>query len=288
MSVREAVLNVPSVDNIRADMGPLQVHYRRPLDRAGGFYKWVQGSVLADDGRAVIVPLGGGLGGAWIRQVEDDRGTDLADASVTLTVGGGAWRVLPAATLTANRTLTLSTTNAQAGDRIAVTRLDASAHTVAIVNGGVGAGTLCTLPASSVGYVAAQFDGVDWAIRESGLFAVASTGSLPARTIVRITNASSATVLASWDRAMVDVSGGAPPSITMPPSPSDGDVVSVTEDAGSFGTTPCPVTANAGQDIEDPNTPGTYAGIAGTVSATADGASLDWMWSATPARWKLI
>ena len=41
-------------------------------------------------------------------------------------------------------------------------RTSTSAQTAAIVNGGTGAGTLVTLPASKVNFAVATFDGTNW------------------------------------------------------------------------------------------------------------------------------
>ena len=96
------------------------------------------------------------------------KGANLGDAAVTLNWSDGLRRVLPAATLTANRIITFGVVAgadgrlARAGDRLVVTRLDAGAFTLAFVNGGPGAGTMATLVASKVGFFEAEFDGVDW------------------------------------------------------------------------------------------------------------------------------
>lgn len=92
----------------------------------------------------------------------------LTDAPETLTVGGGTWYRLPAATLSATRAKTLGTTGAVAGDQIEITRLDATANTMTVVNGGSGAGTLFTFPVSKIGSAVFQFDGTDWALRSVG------------------------------------------------------------------------------------------------------------------------
>lgn len=95
-------------------------------------------------------------------------GANLTDASATIQITAGAWRSLPAATLTANRTLTLGTTGAKAGDKITVTRLDETGFTLAIANGGAGAGTLVTLPGGEIGSAAAVFDGTNWKLQDAG------------------------------------------------------------------------------------------------------------------------
>lgn len=96
-------------------------------------------------------------------------GTALTDADATIQVGGGNWRVLPAATLSTNRQLTLGTTSAVAGDQIELTRLDLTANTYTIINGGAGAGTLLVFPVSKLGCAKFQFDGTNWALRSFGM-----------------------------------------------------------------------------------------------------------------------
>lgn len=97
------------------------------------------------------------------------KGSDLTDASPTITISQGRWRVLPAATLSTNRSITLGTSGAVAGDQIDLTRLDVSANTLAVVNGGAGAGTLITFAASKLGCGRFQFDGTNWALRSFGV-----------------------------------------------------------------------------------------------------------------------
>lgn len=95
--------------------------------------------------------------------------TALTDADATVQIGGGAWRRMPAATLSANRAITLGTTGAKAGDQIEFTRLDVGAFTLAFINGGAGAGTLYTMAVSVKGYARFQFDGTNWALRAFGV-----------------------------------------------------------------------------------------------------------------------
>jgi hypothetical protein len=96
------------------------------------------------------------------------KGPNLGDTSPTLQWSDGLRRVLPAATLSANRTITLGVAAGAdgrlptAGVRWEFTRLDAGAFTLAFVNGGPGAGTLRTLPVSAVGSFVAEFDGTNW------------------------------------------------------------------------------------------------------------------------------
>ena len=93
-------------------------------------------------------------------------GAALTDASPTIQIGDGGRRVLPASTLTANRTITLGTTSAVAGNIIEIARLDVEAFTVAVVNGGAGAGTLMTFAVSAREYAKFKFDGTNWALDE--------------------------------------------------------------------------------------------------------------------------
>jgi hypothetical protein len=91
-------------------------------------------------------------------------GASLTDADQTLVIGDGGRRVLPDSTLTDNRTKTLGTSGAVAGDVIEIARLDTEAFTMAIVNGGPGAGTLLTFPVSTMLYGCFKFDGTNWAL----------------------------------------------------------------------------------------------------------------------------
>lgn len=112
------------------------------------------------------------LAAAVVEDVENSRGApgaNLTDANATVQVSEGAHRRLPAATLSANRTITLGTTNAKAGDQIEFMRLDLTAFTLAFVNGGAGAGTLLTLPVSKLGCARFQFDGTNWFLRSFGM-----------------------------------------------------------------------------------------------------------------------
>lgn len=125
-----------------------------PTDVAAGAGRWIRvdesAQSLADEGRG-------------------PAGAALADTSPTVTVAQGQWRVQPAASLTANRSITLGTAGAAAGDQIEFTRLDLGAFTLAFINGGAGAGTLFTMAVSKLGYARFQFDGTNWALRSFGV-----------------------------------------------------------------------------------------------------------------------
>jgi hypothetical protein len=96
-------------------------------------------------------------------------GSALTDANATVQrQGRRSWFTLPASTLTTGRTLTLGTTGAQTGDTMLITRLDATANTYSIANGGAGAGTLGVLPVSKVNFLDAIFDGTNWKLLRLG------------------------------------------------------------------------------------------------------------------------
>jgi hypothetical protein len=96
------------------------------------------------------------------------KGADLTDAAQTILVTQGKWRVLPAATLSAARVVTVGTTGAVNGDIIRITRRDQTANALTITNGGVGAGSPAILPASKQGFVDVIFDGTDWSLYAGG------------------------------------------------------------------------------------------------------------------------
>lgn len=165
-SAVQAIRVWPSSATARSDQGPPVAHYALFLDLPGAPYRWAVGSDAAEDEYTAIVPTGGGSLGAWLRTREDDQGETITGTD-TITVGGKRWRRIAVGALSANATLTLSTTNAVAGDWIEFTRLDVGAYTVAFVNGGPAAGTLVTLPVSARAYCKVYFDGTNWLLRDS-------------------------------------------------------------------------------------------------------------------------
>jgi hypothetical protein len=93
------------------------------------------------------------------------QGANLGDASVTLTRAGQfSQYTMPAGTLSTGRTVTLPSAaqGAQPGDVALVSRLDVSANTLTIANGGPGAGNLFVMPVSKVNSLMARFDGTNW------------------------------------------------------------------------------------------------------------------------------
>ncbi len=104
-------------------------------------------------------------GTVW-KQVGILTGANLANADATLVVANGSRRVMLAATLTANRTLTLSPT-ATKDDVLVVEVYDTTAFTIAFVNGGPAAGTLYTMPGSVKRSASFKFDGTNWVFQGS-------------------------------------------------------------------------------------------------------------------------
>lgn len=103
--------------------------------------------------------------------VHSAKGANLTDAPATLDISQGTWRIMPAATLSADRAFTLSPTvgTPLAGDQIVITRLDAGAHAMTIIDGGAGTPTLMTMPNSKTAWIKAQFDGTNWFMKEFGV-----------------------------------------------------------------------------------------------------------------------
>ena len=92
----------------------------------------------------------------------------LTDADHTLDITQGNWFVVPASTLGAGRTLTLDPTTGSPADgaQITITRLDATANTLTIKDGGSGTPTLIVLPVSKIGSVVCQLAAGHWLLRE--------------------------------------------------------------------------------------------------------------------------
>lgn len=89
-------------------------------------------------------------------------GANLGDANATIQVSQGNARIVPPATLTANRQITLATTGATTGEVIDVYRRGTEAFTCAVINGGAGAGTKYTFPVSVARAARFKFDGTNW------------------------------------------------------------------------------------------------------------------------------
>ncbi len=98
------------------------------------------------------------------------KGANLVAGDQTVKWSDGLRRVMPAATMAGAVVITLAVTAGadgrlpQVGARWEFTRLDVTANTLAFLNGGSGAGTLCTLVASKLGFATFEFDGTDWGL----------------------------------------------------------------------------------------------------------------------------
>lgn len=96
---------------------------------------------------------------------------NLANADATIMVSQGTHRTLPAATLTTDRTIVIDPTGMETDEVIQITRLDATAHTLTITNGGVGGGNPYVFAASLKRTVSFRFDGTD--IKRAGIARIA-------------------------------------------------------------------------------------------------------------------
>lgn len=159
-SLPRAITVRTTAANMTARVGPAVPHYNMPLDR-GRVFRFVEASVLTADDITVITTNGQGTQGRWLLVREPTKGVDLTDtASQSITVSGDFYRRFP--TVSQTSTVTLDTTNAEAGDVITITRTDTSAFTVAVINGGPGAGTLVTFLVSVQAFGDFYFDGTNW------------------------------------------------------------------------------------------------------------------------------
>jgi hypothetical protein len=109
----------------------------------------VEGAALAAASTSVALNGVGATAGF----TEENSGNHYSTASITPT------------------TVTLLTAGAQNGDTLLITRTAVVAANLAVVNGGVGAGTIGTIPTGTKGFVLAQFDGTDWVFAEGGSLA---------------------------------------------------------------------------------------------------------------------
>lgn len=167
---------VPSVAIGQSSLGPVQsAQDAAPVWHfwgTPGLFRWALGSGITDDDGATCVETSGGQVGRFLRERCPDRGDDLTDAAATIRPSGKRWRVLPAATLTANRILTLgvatATISVESGDWILVTREDVTSYSLTIANGGAGGGNVSLLPGGGKGWVLAYFDGTNWIHKASG------------------------------------------------------------------------------------------------------------------------
>lgn len=189
---RRPALVRSTVANIESSPGEQHANQHViPLDKPR-LYTFIPSGTDTPDS-VTVLDVSGGSDGVWRDVPYYDRGTDLTDAAETLYVSGEQWRHLAAGTLTANRTKTLSTTQARAGHRILISSADGTAYALTIVNGGAGAGTLATL--RGPGYALCVFNGTNWVVQQFGGAATteASPGAQSAWYINSSTGSDSAT-----------------------------------------------------------------------------------------------
>jgi hypothetical protein len=166
---RQSALVFTTAQQLRQEPGPSVAERYAYVLELGAMFAWTLYDGSDDDGIDVIAPSGGPGTGTWIRTRSDDRGDDLTNADATILVSGNRTRVLPAATLTANHTLTLDDEGAVEGDELFIVRNDATAYTYTIVNGGAGAGNVAVMPVSNRAWCHARFDGTNWIHLGSGI-----------------------------------------------------------------------------------------------------------------------
>lgn len=164
---RRAAEFVDTVATLKGRPGPKTTEYVTVLE-TGRLYKWTLDDATTTNDLNVIGHTGG-LAGRWIAQAAlgasaPTEGANLTNADATITVLEGDARTLPAATLTANRVLTLGVTGAVDGSVIYIRRFDVTAYTLTINNGGSGAGTLRVMPKSATDWAVFRFNGTDWVL----------------------------------------------------------------------------------------------------------------------------
>lgn len=119
---------------------------------------------MEDDGRVRVYIGPSAAATAVLGLIVPVNGTNLTNtASQTVNVVPGATQTrYLMGTMGQNSTVTLGTTGAVVGDIVRIVSTNAAAFTLAVVNGGPGAGTLATIVASKPGYVQAYFNGTNW------------------------------------------------------------------------------------------------------------------------------
>lgn len=110
-------------------------------------------SNFVEDAATGVDPVTNASGVAYKRR--DSIGADVGDANVTLTVGVSAPIQRYATTLTGNRTVTLSTTNAKNGDQFRIVRTGLGAFTLDV-------GGLKTIASATAAFVDVGYDGSAW------------------------------------------------------------------------------------------------------------------------------
>jgi hypothetical protein len=171
---RQSALVFTTTQQLRQEPGPSASERYAFVLELGAMFAWTLYDGSTDDGFNVIAPSGGPGSGRWKRARSNDMGANLTDAAATIYVSGNRTRLLPASTLTTNRSLTLGTTGAVSGDELIIVRNDATAFTYTIVNGGSGAGNVAVMPANNRAWCSVRFDGTNW-IHVGSAIALASS-----------------------------------------------------------------------------------------------------------------
>lgn len=260
----------------------------RPQIRVDGGSPGVQGAV-AEGGPTVLTldSLDGVFSCAW--SIESTDETYVAGQYTLVTSG------------TKNETVTISATVDWPGSTAFF--LGTAAIVLATVNGGVDpqTGDVSEIMTATAKFYVLTADGYEVGCADEKLETDATFGSLPLLNAV-IRNAGTAgalavafiadgdppTTLVADSLYVVDTSGAAVPDLTMPAAPTNGARVVVKDGRGSASGNNIPVVGNTGQNIEDPNAPGTYAGVAGTVLISADGGSVEFVWIDSYASWMVV
>lgn len=95
------------------------------------------------------------------RQAINEVSADVGDADLTVVVGTNEPIQLFETTLTANRTVTLDTTNAINGDKFRIVRTGLGAFTLDV-------GGLKTIPSATAAFVDVSFNGTAWKLTGYG------------------------------------------------------------------------------------------------------------------------
>ena len=157
----------PTPAQLQTQAGPITATRYAYVSSLGALFEWQFGTVKTPDNFNTIGHSGGGAG-TWVRVRSQDKRALLTDSDATITVSEGGWRILPAATLTTGRNVTISDTDAEAGDQVTVTRLDTTSNVLTVKNGGAGGGDVAEMLGSKVSFIRCEFDGTDWQVRELG------------------------------------------------------------------------------------------------------------------------
>ncbi len=115
-----------------------------------------------DDGRVRIYISESGSSESAGCQSQQVAGANIPNVAATTVQRVGRVSRYLAPTLGQNTVVTAGMAGAVKGDVLRLVRTDVSAFSLALVNGGAGAGTLATMPVSKVGVIEAWFDGTNW------------------------------------------------------------------------------------------------------------------------------